>query len=106
MNLEEMRKLAGLRKIKNNRRYSKIELARLLNLDIKEVCQHIPKQTFLKRPAREICITNINTGETHHIKSISKCARFLHKNPGSIQHFLTTGNVLHIDDMSYRLSYV
>ena len=101
-----MRKLAGLRKIKNNRKYSKIDLANLLNLDIKEVCQNIPKQTYLKRPAREICVTNVNTGNEITCKSIYKCGQILNKNPGSIHHFLTTGNVLFIDDNSFKLSYV
>ena len=100
MILEEIRKLARQQKIKYYQQYTKNDLAKLLNLAIEPTTRI---KSCVKRP---ICLTNIESGEKMICKSIYKCAQFLNKNLGSINHYLKTGHVLKLNHQSYTLSYV
>ena len=100
MILEDMRKIAIQNNIKYNRTYKKVDLARILNINVEPT---VRIKSAAKRPIR---ITNIDNGDEIVCKTIYKCGQTLNKNPGSISHYVKTGHVLKIEDNSYKLSYV
>ena len=105
MHLVELRKMAKEQGIKYICKQSKLDLAKNLGLDPNIVCAPINKQSYFKRPSKEIYITNINTGEKVICTSMYKCGKLLNKNCGSIYHFLTTGNALKIGDDYLKITY-
>ena len=84
MTLQEIRKRAVGKKIKNYMKLSKTDLVKKLNLDEKIVCK--PSN------AKGVLITNLDTQAVTRCKSIYQCSKILEKNHGSIHHFLKCGN--------------
>ena len=84
MTLQEIRKMAVGKKIKNYMKLSKTDLVKALNLDEKIVCK--PSN------AKEVLITNVETQVVTRCKSIYQCSKMLKKNNGSIQYYIKCGN--------------
>ena len=99
LTLQEIRKMAVGKKIKNWGKLSKEELAKELNLDEK----------LYKRPsnAREVLITNVDTQVVTKCQSIYQCSKLLSKRFGSIHYFATCGNeFVDKNGNNVRLSFV
>ena len=84
MTYQEIRKMAVGKKIKNAQKLSKIELAKVLNLD----------EGVYNRPsnAKEVLITNVDTQVVTKCKSIYQCSKLVGKSYGSTHYFVNCGH--------------
>ena len=83
MTYQEIRKMAVGKKIKNAQKLSKIELAKVLNLD---------EGVLYKPTGKEVLITNVDTQVVTKCKSIYQCSKVLGKKYGSIHYYVNCGN--------------
>ena len=98
MTLQEIRKMAVGKKIKNYMKLSKTDLVKKLNLDEKIVCK--PSN------AKEVLITNVETQVVTRCKSIYQCSKMLKKNNGSIQYYIKCGNeFMDVNGNKVKLSF-
>ena len=98
MTFQELRKMAVGKKIKNAHKFSKVELAKELNLD--EEVYNKPSN------AREVLITNVETQVVTKCKSIYQCSKVVGKSYGSTHYFINCGNeFLDKDGNKVRLSF-
>ena len=98
MTFQELRKMAVGKKIKNAHKFSKVELAKALNLD----------EEVYNRPsnAREVLITNVDTQVVTKCKSIYQCSKVVGKKYGSVHYFVNCGNeFVDKDGNKVRLSF-
>jgi len=98
MTYQEMRRMAVSKKIKNAEKLSKIELAKLLNLD---------EGVLYKPIGKEVLIINVDTQVVTKCKSIYQCSKVLGKRYGSVHYFVNCGNAfVDKDGNKVRLSFV
>ena len=98
MTFQELRKMAVGKKIKNAHKFSKVELAKALNLD--EEVYNKPSN------AREVLITNVETQVVTKCKSIYQCSKVVGKSYGSTHYFVNCGNAfVDKDGNKVRLSF-
>ena len=98
MTVQELRKMATGKKIKNLLKLSKIELVKALNLDERLVCK--PSNV------KEVLITNVDTQVVTKYKSIYQCSKALDKYPGFVHYYLKCGNeFVDKDGNKVRLSF-
>ena len=86
------------KKIKNAQKLSKIELAKVLNLD----------EGVLYKPSngKEVLIINVDTQVVTKCKSIYQCSKVLGKKYGSVHYFVNCGNeFVDKDGNKVRLSF-
>ena len=98
MTFQELRKMAVGKKIKNAHKFSKVELAKVLNLD----------EEVYNRPsnAREVLITNVETQVVTKCKSIYQCSKVVGKSYGSTHYFVNCENAfVDKDGNKVRLSF-
>ena len=98
MTFQELRKMAVGKKIKNAHKFSKVELAKALNLN----------EEVYNRPsnAREVLITNVETQVVTKCKSIYQCSKVVGKSYGSAHYFVNCGNAfVDKDGNKVRLSF-
>ena len=81
---QEMRRMAVSKKIKNAQKLSKVELAKVLNLD----------EEVYNRPsnAKEVLVTNVDTQVAIKCKSIYQCSKLVGKSYGLTHYFVNCGN--------------
>ena len=97
MTYQEIRKMAVGKKIKNAQKLSKIELAKVLNLD---------EGVLYKPTGKEVLITNVDTQVVTKCKSINQCSKAVGKSFGSVHYFVNCGNVfVDKDGNNVRLSF-
>ena len=95
---QEMRRMAVSKKIKNAQKLSKVELAKVLNLD----------EEVYNRPsnAKEVLITNVDTQVATKCKSIYQCSKLVGKSYGLTHYFVNCGNAfVDKDGNKVRLSF-
>ena len=98
MTVQELRKMAVGKKIKNLLKLSKIELVKVLNLDERLICK--------PSSAKEVLITNVDTQVVTKYESIYQCSKALDKYPGSVRYYLKCGNeFVDKDGNKVRLSF-
>ena len=98
MTFQELRKMAVGKKIKNAQKLSKIELAKVLNLD--EGVLYKPKN------GKEVLIINVDTQVVTKCKSIYQCSKVLGKKYGSVHYYVNRGNeFVDKDGNKVRLSF-
>ena len=83
MTYQEIRKMAVSKKIKNAQKLSKIELAKVLNLD---------EGVLYKPTGKEVLITNVDTQVVTKCKSIYQCSKVVGKSSGLVHYFVNCGN--------------
>ena len=97
MTYQEIRKMAVGKKIKNAQKLSKIELAKVLNLD---------EGVLYKPTGKEVLIINVDTQVVTKCKSINQCSKAVGKSFGSVHYFVNCGNVfVDKDGNNVRLSF-
>ena len=97
MTYQEMRRMAVSKKIKNAEKLSKIELAKLLNLD---------EGVLYKPIGKEVLIINVDTQVVTKCKSIYQCSKVLGKRYGSVHYYVNCGNeFVDKDGNKVRLSF-
>ena len=97
MTYQELRKMAVGKKIKNAQKLSKIELAKVLNLD---------EGVLYKPTGKEVLIINVDTQVVTKCKSIYQCSKVLGKRYGSVHYFVNCGNeFVDKDGNKVRLSF-
>ena len=97
MTYQEMRRMAVSKKIKNAEKLSKIELAKVLNLD---------EGVLYKPTGKEVLITNVDTQVITKCKSIYQCSKVLGKRYGSVHYFVNCGHAfVDKDGNKVRLSF-
>ena len=97
MTYQEMRRMAVSKKIKNAEKLSKIELAKVLNLD---------EGVLYKPTGKEVLIINVDTQVVTKCKSIYQCSKLVGKSCGSTHYFVNCGNAfVDKDGNKVRLSF-
>ena len=98
MTYQEIRKMAVGKKIKNAQKLSKIELAKVLNLD---------EGVLYKPTGKEVLIINVDTQVVTKCKSIYQCSKLVGKSYGSTHYYVNCGNeFVDKDGNKVRLSFV
>ena len=97
MTYQEIRKMAVGKKIKNAQKLSKIELAKVLNLD---------EGVLYKPTGKEVLIINVDTQVVTKCKSIYQCSKLVGKSYGSVHYYVNCGNeFVDKDGNKVRLSF-
>ena len=98
MTYQEIRKMAVGKNIKNAQKLSKIELAKVLNLD---------EGVLYKPTGKEVLIINVDTQVVTKCKSIYQCSKLVGKKYGSVHYYVNCGNeFVDKDGNKVRLSFV